>query len=530
MFRNATMRLIAAHLVLVAALDGAGARLALLAHRRRHRRRAAGGGGGRDPRPRRRLRPRRHAGARRAPSTSAWRTRPTATPSTCSSTPTAAGIAGNLGRLAADGRARRRLDHARPLPHRPHAPDRDLRARPAPAPTASCCSSAATSPRAPPSTARSGARCSGRSRRSPRSRSPPAGSSRGWSRGRIAEIDGAARAIMAGALDRRVALRGTGDEFDRLAGTLNAMLDRIETLVRDLRTVTDSLAHDLRSPLGRLVRHLEAAADEEAPARRAAGPASSRRCARPRACSPPPPRSSTSRASTPASAPSSSPPSTSAASPPTWPSSTRPPPRSAALTLACDADAGPRGPRARPAPGAGALEPRRQRPEARARRHRHHHRRRARRRRAGARSSATAAPASPRPTAPARSAASSASTRAAAAPAPASASRWSPPWRGCTAPTIDPRRQRPRPARHACASRRHPTRQPSRGDRLTPGAARVRLGASLALDADLRHPVRVRNLAVGALAAADRVDDVLAGDHLARPPCTGRSGTTPART
>ena len=84
-------------------------------------------------------------------------------------------------------------------------------------------------------------------------------------RGRIAEIDGAARAIMAGALDRRVALRGTGDEFDRLAGTLNAMLDRIEVLVRDLRTVTDSLAHDLRSPLGRLVRHLEAAADEEAP-------------------------------------------------------------------------------------------------------------------------------------------------------------------------------------------------------------------------------------------------------------------------
>ncbi len=83
--------------------------------------------------------------------------------------------------------------------------------------------------------------------------------------GRIAEIDGAARAIMAGALDRRVALRGTRDEFDHLAATLNAMLDRIETLVRDLRTVTDSLAHDLRSPLGRLIRHLEAAADEENP-------------------------------------------------------------------------------------------------------------------------------------------------------------------------------------------------------------------------------------------------------------------------
>ena len=169
-------------------------------------------------------------------------------------------------RLAADGRARRRLDHARPLPHRPLAPDRDLRAR-----------RRAPQRRAPPRRPRrrrprrlrphaSGARSSGRS--PPSSPSPLA---TGWllSRlvsGRIAEIDGAARAIMAGALDRRVALRGTGDEFDRLAGTLNAMLDRIETLVRDLRTVTDSLAHDLRSPLGRLVRHLEAAADEEAPA------------------------------------------------------------------------------------------------------------------------------------------------------------------------------------------------------------------------------------------------------------------------
>jgi signal transduction histidine kinase len=84
-------------------------------------------------------------------------------------------------------------------------------------------------------------------------------------RGRIAEIDGAARGIMAGALDRRVALRGTDDEFDRLAETLNAMLDRIETLVSDLRTVTDSLAHDLRSPLGRLVHRLESAADETLP-------------------------------------------------------------------------------------------------------------------------------------------------------------------------------------------------------------------------------------------------------------------------
>ncbi len=81
---------------------------------------------------------------------------------------------------------------------------------------------------------------------------------------RIAEVDRAARRIMGGALDQRVPLRGAGDEFDRLAETLNAMLDRIAALVRDLRMVTDSLAHDIRSPLGRLGRHLEAAMSEDA--------------------------------------------------------------------------------------------------------------------------------------------------------------------------------------------------------------------------------------------------------------------------
>ncbi len=80
--------------------------------------------------------------------------------------------------------------------------------------------------------------------------------------GRIDEIGSAADSIMKGALDRRIALSGAGDEFDRLAGSLNAMLDRIAALVGDLRMVTDSLAHDLRSPLGRLSRHLEAALHE----------------------------------------------------------------------------------------------------------------------------------------------------------------------------------------------------------------------------------------------------------------------------
>ncbi len=82
---------------------------------------------------------------------------------------------------------------------------------------------------------------------------------------RIGEITDTAAEIVAGGLTRRVPLRGNGDEFDRLGSTLNAMLDRIEALVGDMRMVTDSVAHDLRSPLTRLVSHLESATDETQP-------------------------------------------------------------------------------------------------------------------------------------------------------------------------------------------------------------------------------------------------------------------------
>ena len=78
---------------------------------------------------------------------------------------------------------------------------------------------------------------------------------------RIGEVAGTAEEIMLGAMERRVPVRGSGDEFDRLAGTLNRMLDRIEVLVGDLRMVTDSVAHDLRSPLTRLRAHLDASLD-----------------------------------------------------------------------------------------------------------------------------------------------------------------------------------------------------------------------------------------------------------------------------
>jgi signal transduction histidine kinase len=75
---------------------------------------------------------------------------------------------------------------------------------------------------------------------------------------RIGDVVGTAEEIMQGEMTRRVPVRGGDDEFDRLAGTLNRMLDRIATLVGDLRMVTDSVTHDLRSPLTRLHAHLDA--------------------------------------------------------------------------------------------------------------------------------------------------------------------------------------------------------------------------------------------------------------------------------
>jgi signal transduction histidine kinase len=70
---------------------------------------------------------------------------------------------------------------------------------------------------------------------------------------RLDRIDRVIEAAGEGDLSRRVpTIAGRADAFDRLAGRLNAMLSKIERLMGELRIVTDSLAHDLRSPLARL--------------------------------------------------------------------------------------------------------------------------------------------------------------------------------------------------------------------------------------------------------------------------------------
>ncbi len=74
-----------------------------------------------------------------------------------------------------------------------------------------------------------------------------------------------------GDLSRRVVtLSGSGDAFDRLAIRLNAMLDKVGRLMGELRIVTDSLAHDLRSPLARLRSKTEGALLMDDPAQREA--------------------------------------------------------------------------------------------------------------------------------------------------------------------------------------------------------------------------------------------------------------------
>lgn len=77
---------------------------------------------------------------------------------------------------------------------------------------------------------------------------------------RLDVINRTSAEIMKGDLTRRVPLDGSGDEFDTLAENLNLMLDRIERLMKGLREVTDSVAHDLRTPLNRLRNRLEESA------------------------------------------------------------------------------------------------------------------------------------------------------------------------------------------------------------------------------------------------------------------------------
>jgi signal transduction histidine kinase len=83
--------------------------------------------------------------------------------------------------------------------------------------------------------------------------------------GRISDIARVANRISARDLSQRVPVSRAGDAFDRLGSQINAMLDRISALMEELRLLTDSLAHDLRSPVSRLRSAAFAAAEASDP-------------------------------------------------------------------------------------------------------------------------------------------------------------------------------------------------------------------------------------------------------------------------
>jgi signal transduction histidine kinase len=76
---------------------------------------------------------------------------------------------------------------------------------------------------------------------------------------RIDAMSGTAHRIMTGDLSERLPVGRSGDELDRLAENLNAMLERIEALMSGLKEVSDNIAHDLKTPLTRLRNRAEEA-------------------------------------------------------------------------------------------------------------------------------------------------------------------------------------------------------------------------------------------------------------------------------
>lgn len=76
---------------------------------------------------------------------------------------------------------------------------------------------------------------------------------------RIDEVTRATQRIVAGNLSERLPTRGRSGDLDRLAHVINGMLGEIERLMQEVKGVCDNIAHDLRTPVTRLLAGLERA-------------------------------------------------------------------------------------------------------------------------------------------------------------------------------------------------------------------------------------------------------------------------------
>lgn len=80
---------------------------------------------------------------------------------------------------------------------------------------------------------------------------------------RVALLQRAAQEIAAGHLERRMPILGRGDELDLLADTVNGMVEEVGRVIGQVKSVTDAIAHDLRTPLTRMRSHLDRARRSE---------------------------------------------------------------------------------------------------------------------------------------------------------------------------------------------------------------------------------------------------------------------------
>jgi signal transduction histidine kinase len=78
---------------------------------------------------------------------------------------------------------------------------------------------------------------------------------------RLGRTEVALTAYASGELSRRLPVSGSGDELDRMSLSVNTVLDRLSALMETTRQITIDAAHDLKTPMTRLLHRLAEAED-----------------------------------------------------------------------------------------------------------------------------------------------------------------------------------------------------------------------------------------------------------------------------